>query len=427
MRKLIPGLFLIFIFTTLLGKNYRLSFSENSEVEFSLEKWNLKNVIKDGNNFSQIGFSSATELSRKGFAKLPFVKASIMVDDESSYRVKVVSEEYTDVKLDFPLLPSKGDLSRSLNPDTVPYVIDPESVTNNFYPEKAVRHGSPFIIRDVRGMNIYIHPFRYNAAKRTLRVYENLKIKIVKDGKKGRNILLRKKSSRVDVFENVYKSLFINYPIGKISRNGNLMREIGDLLVIFTERDREAAKDYIEWKREKGFKVFEKIVEKGANVTGLVRDEYEKNGNLLYIQLFGDYEDVQSDLEYLQTPSGHKESSPVDPMLGCVSGDDIYPDLIVGRFSANSAEEAAVQVRKTVDYEKNPDPEGEWYGRALGISSSQGEVKETMEKVISITFPLSERRNFSNPPTPISSRFQMLCQTVWGRRILTNSSTAVSE
>lgn len=66
------------------------------------------------------------------------------------------------------------------------------------------------------------------------------------------------------------------------------------------------------------------------------------------------------------------ESAPTDPMLGCVAGNDLFPELAVGRFSANSLEEAKLQVEKSIAYEKEPDKDGKWYRRGVVISSSEG-------------------------------------------------------
>ena len=63
---------------------------------------------------------------------------------------------------------------------------------------------------------------------------------------------------------------------------------------------------------------------------------------------------------------------PWSHMLGCVVGTDNYPDIIIGRFSANSTTDVTTQANKTVTYEKTPTVGGTWYKTALGIASNKG-------------------------------------------------------
>ncbi len=103
---------------------------------------------------------------------------------------------------------------------------------------------------------------------------------------------------------------------------------------------------------------------KGSNVKDTVKSAYENNKNILYVQLVGDWADIKSDTL--------NDGSPMDPMLGRVVGSDYYPDIIIGRFSANDASHVATQVDKAVRYEKSPDPDGSWYSVGLGIGSEEG-------------------------------------------------------
>lgn len=305
----------------------------------------------------------------KGFPELPSVTVSLQLLQRSVVSTKLESSECDDVQLDFPLVPSRGTIYRDQDPSEIPYVYSPYSMGDFFFPETPIDSGEPYVFRDVRGLNINIFPFRYNTEKGVLRVCRSISVKISENPGRGRNsISLKRRSARIPaVMEQVYGSLFINRPAAgtKRSLGDHNIAENGEMLVIYTERDAEAIKPYLDWKREKGFTVHTAVVEKGTSINELVREEYARNPAILYIQIVGDWDDVQSTL-------GTQFFKPTDPMVGCVVGEDYYPDLIVGRFSANSPEELAVQVQKSIRYEAEPDLEGEWYGRALGLSSAEG-------------------------------------------------------
>ena len=50
-----------------------------------------------------------------------------------------------------------------------------------------------------------------------------------------------------------------------------------------------------------------------------------------------------------------------DICYGYLSGNDSYPEIFVGRFSAESPSHVLTAVQRTIDYEKTPDINGDWY------------------------------------------------------------------
>ena len=62
----------------------------------------------------------------------------------------------------------------------------------------------------------------------------------------------------------------------------------------------------------------------------------------------------------------------MDPMLGCVEGNDNYPELAIGRFSGSSPAHITIQVNKAINYEKSPETDAAWYSHALALGSDQG-------------------------------------------------------
>jgi len=158
------------------------------------------------------------------------------------------------------------------------------------------------------------------------------------------------------------KSIFLNYSTPAT----RAVAESGEMLVIYTARDATAIQPYIQWKTENGFKVTPQQVATGTNVKSTILNAYNANKKLLYVQLVGDWEDIKSDI-------GTSQKKPMDPMLGCVTGSDKIPDLIIGRFSAKSAADVTTQINKAINYEKTPDLNATWYSNAIGIGSNEGD------------------------------------------------------
>ncbi len=352
---------------TIKDKGFDVEFTQlrSSEftLNFNLHKYGIHQITKDGVIYSEIKFQGNIKTKKKGYAKLPFLNASIQLSPDKNVTVEIISSEYKEHQLDYPVLPSRGVIYRNQDPSTIPYEIDPNSIVDAWYPENLITNSEPYIIRDVRGSNIYVYPFQYNAVKNILRVYKNITISIVENDTEPINPLIDPNKPVCIEMSSVYTSLFINYNKNKLKWSQEV-GEYGEILVIYTSRDATVIQPWITWKKEKGFTVHEVQVSTGTNVKNTIQTEYNNNTNILYVQLVGDWADIKSDLG--------PQSAPTDPMLGCVAGADNYYDLIIGRFSANTTTHVTNQGNKTITYERDPDIAGTWYSDGLGIGSNEG-------------------------------------------------------
>jgi len=345
--------------------DYEIAFnqpgSEIYELNFTLNDYQVIQEVHDGQTFSNLHFSSSVFLEKKGYARLPYVSAAIQLPPDRNVDLQITASQYEEINLSNPFLPSRGVIYRCENPDTIPYVIDPGSVQDNWYPASQAETSRPFIIRDVRGVSVYFYPFIYNAEKNVLRVYRKLTVRLIENDQEPVNPLTHQPGNRLVETENLYGSVFMNYRASEDLH----MAQYGDLLVITTARDETAIDSYIQWKREKGFNVTKEVVATGTLVKDLIQQKYNENPNLLYVQLVGDWEDIKSEL-------GTSSNLPMDPDMGCVSGDDDFPDIAIGRLSAKSADDVTVQVNKIINYEKTPVTGNNWFITATGIASDQG-------------------------------------------------------
>jgi PKD repeat protein len=365
MKKLLLSLFTLFSFFGLLANDgFDVKFTQEtattSKVEFSIGDFNLRSVNINGTDFTKIYFEGRVTTKDKGFAELPFVNANIQLGADNNVSMEIIPGTYTDYPLEYPLLPSRGVIYRDQDPSKIPYEIAHESIIDDFYPANLADITEPFIIKDARGLTVYVYPFRYNAATQTLRVYKGLTVNLTDNNTEPINPLHNTSGKYFREMEGMYQSIFVNYD----NQMDDLsMAEAGDILVICTSRDETAIQPYIDWKKEKGFDVQKEVVATGTNVKTLIQQKYNANNDILYVQLVGDWADIKCDI-------GASANAPMDPMLGCVVGTDYYPDIAIGRFSASSAAQVTIQVDKTIDYEKSTS--GSWYKKAIGVASNQG-------------------------------------------------------
>ena len=366
----------VFLTETYAVTSHSISFShrENNSkiIEFKLNNYELETVEESGEFWARIDVDGGLSMRQKGAPDVPFFDAGVQIPDGVDYQFEVISETHIDLTPEENIIPSRGVLYRNQNPDMIPYVYGAVVDTASWYPGDLISNSDAFLFRLVKGTWLSVFPFQYNKDKNLLRVYTSITIQITE---KTTAIMVKKTGTSTtrepDVVNDVCRDLFINYESQSYDQDlpgridtGIYQEEIGDILVIYTSRDKDAIQPWIIWKREKGFTVHEREVPTGANVKTVISDVYSSNNSLLYVQLVGDWEDIQSDI-------GTGQNAPMDPMLGCVSGNDETPDLAVGRFSASNVDEVTVQINKAINYEKNPN--GSWYKNGLGIGSDEGQ------------------------------------------------------
>ncbi|MEJ2055258.1 MAG: C25 family peptidase propeptide domain-containing protein, partial [Calditrichaceae bacterium] len=364
-------LFLCSVSLFAASKDYNVSFrqidAQKSQLTYMLSDFDIQTRMVNDRLFTEILFHSFNHTSQKGFAQLPVITKAVQLSPDKNIDLIIKNVEYEDYTLDDPLLPSPGVKYRTEKNSNDYIKFDRSSLTDNWYPPEIAAASSPYIVKDIRGTNVTLHPFRYNAAKKILRVYTRIVIEMDENNSTPVNPLISHGSPISDELRSVYQSAFMNFKsTNALSKYSQLtMQQLGDILVIATPRDETAIDSFINWKKEKGYHVYKEIVPAGTNVTDLIKQKYNENNKILYVQLIGDWQDIKG---YADSSSG----APLDPKLGCVVGDDDYPDICIGRFPANSADDVTAQVSKIIQYEKSMTEQDTWLSTATGIASDEG-------------------------------------------------------
>jgi len=96
-------------------------------------------------------------------------------------------------------------------------------------------------------------------------------------------------------------------------------------------------------------------------IKSYIESYYNANG-LTFVLLVGDID---------QVPSIILSGSASDPSYSFIVGSDHYPDLFVGRFSANNLNELETQIERSIEYEKYPQIGADWYQKGTGIGSDR--------------------------------------------------------
>ncbi|MBR0177617.1 MAG: T9SS type A sorting domain-containing protein [Bacteroidales bacterium] len=304
-----------------------------------------------------------------GEPNLPMIAIPAMIGDRQHYGIRVVNAQYTDYQME--VAPSKGDFSRQIDPATVPYTYGEAYETDAFFPAEKVGLYEPYILRDFRGQNMVVHPFAYNPISKTLRVYHDMTVEMYADGQQGENVFDRRSNTvKMDPeFGQVYRNHFINYSEGMSKYTP--VDETGELLIICHDAFMSAMEPFVAWKKQIG----RPTTMVGTSTSGFtsealkayIQTAYANNPNISHILLVGDNAQIQGYYAYNGGYSGRS-----DNWFGQLAGNDFYNEVIVGRFSAETAEQVTTQVNKVIHYERDIDATDTWLTNGCGVSTTEG-------------------------------------------------------
>jgi hypothetical protein len=338
---------------------------DRTVIEYRLGSFSTDIVEIGGKVYHAVTLGGESRILDKGLPGLPNVARSIVIPDDAEMSVRVVSSHYVDYH-DIDVAPSKGEIERTLNPASVPYEFDPFYTSDAWYPSELATARTPYILRDVRGMVVVLNPFRSNPASRTLRVYDRVTVEVERAGPGKVNVLSHRPPGGVTPeFAGIYERHFLNFGSERAARYTSV-GEVGGMLVIAYGDFMTAMEPFIAWKHQMGVPCeMVSVTTAGSTAAGIqsyIQNYYDTNG-LTFVLLVGDAE---------QIPSLIANSGQSDPSFSLVAGSDVYPDIFVGRFSAETVAQVETQVLRSVEYEKLPEIGADWYHRGTGIASNQG-------------------------------------------------------
>ncbi len=334
-------------------------------IEYRIGNFRRGTVEIDGEAYDTIGLGDESRMKVRGLPELPDVARSIIIPDDAEMSVRIVSSHYVDIP-NFRVAPSKGTILRNVDPKTVSHTFDRFYGSDEWYPGPLAYGREPYIMRDYRGIVVVVNPFHYNPATSTLRVYDRVVVVAEQVGPGGVNVLDRRPNAgRSTEFTKIYEDHFLNFDEVAAARYASL-DEIGNMLVIAYNDFMPAMAPFVEWKNQMGVSCeMVSVTDAGvssAAIDAYIQSYYDTYG-LTYVLLVGDAD---------QIPTPYAAGGSSDPSYSLTAGSDSYPDIFVGRFSAEQVSHVETQVLRTIEYEKFPQAGAPWYHKGTGVASNQG-------------------------------------------------------
>lgn len=359
--------------------------SDHTVIRFDVGEFAKNAVDIEESEYYKIICSGTSFEEELGLPELPRICRSITIPDSTDTKVSVLSSEYTDYE-NCPIAPSKGSISRDVNPDDIPYTFGEVYKEEGWYPSgDMVSISDPFIMRELSGATVRVNAFQYQPSTKTLRVYDSVTVEVKNENQYNVNSLDSYMSmpapTHTEAFEAAYQNLFINYNSGQNVRSRATASENGDMLIIAYDKFSSAMDPFIQWKNSKGINTtMVKISQVSprnnpSEIKKYIKNYYNQHPSLAYVLLVGDYQQISSP----------KYSSGVsDPEYTKVAGNDNYPDIFVGRFSAETIADVQTQVQRTIDFEKKGSNTADWYKNGVGIASAEGSNESDAEHMDNI-------------------------------------------
>lgn len=343
------------------GNQIRLISANDSgcTIEVQLGNYQSKKINIDGVDYNLLDLPMGSLIQKKGYPELPKISKSIIIPQGKGVSCKIVEQNYKSYKMN--VAPSKGTLMRTVDPQSVEYVFNQIYQDDKYYPENLVEVGEPYLIREVRGARINVFPFSYNPVTGSLRVYTKLKIEIKFNGQNMTNSIENARLKSNKFFEPILKNHFLNY--SQVMSTQRLVADSGKMLVIAHNDFMDEMLPFVQYKNSIGLTTelvsMNTVGTTATDVDSFIQNYYDHDNALAFVLLVGDN---------AQIPTLMVSGGGSDPSYSLVSGNDNYPDIILGRFSAETSDQVNTMVQRSINYNKNDST----FNNGIAIASSQG-------------------------------------------------------
>ncbi|MBA2612697.1 MAG: T9SS type A sorting domain-containing protein [Bacteroidetes bacterium] len=374
MKKLLSFLFIAASFSIIAKDGFKIIKSEANSVtvEYTFSGMDQQSVNINGKNYQKIYATGCVPVLNVGFPQVLRSSVSLAIPNNAFPKLEILSNDYSEVN-NVALAPSKGSLTRNINPEEIPYVFGNVYQKNSFYPADPAAINSTYLLRDQKGVSLSIFPVQTNPVTNKLRVINKIVFKISYVSANGRKINFNAPTFTSNEEKELMTNRFLNLP--SVLANAKVqytpINEFGDMLILYHPAFLTNIQPLADWKNQKGIKT--ELVSSAtsgttyAQVQTYIQNYYASHPNLLYVLIVGDHEQINA---YNAGPSG-SETKWSDSYYGLLSGNDHYPEIMVGRFSSALATDITTMVNRTLEYEKTP-MAGSWYTKGIGIGSNQG-------------------------------------------------------
>jgi len=313
------------------------------------------------------GFSNSV-----GDPKLPVYHKMIEFPLNAGFSVNIIREEYKEYDLSSlgihdRILPAQAPLSKNINPDQAPFVINSNTyLMNEWLGGPLVKITPQGILRSLNLARIDISPVWYNPVSGKLRVYQTLEISIQFTNADIAATLQLKKQTYSPYFPKLYEGI-LNY---KQMPDSLITAAPVTYVIIADPAFHDALQPFIAWKKKKGFNVITGYTNNPAvGTTNASIKTYLQN---LYNSPPAGFQKPSFVLfagDVGQIPAWTTNGHPSDLYYCDYTGDNM-PEVYYGRFAAQTIAQLLAYIDKTMEYEQYTMPSDAFLGDVTMVAGN---------------------------------------------------------
>lgn len=357
-------------------KGFNLAVVSASEdqviLELTISELNMRKVGPPAQSMLIPTLEGATYFLQAGDPDLLKIAQLIAIPPDKEWAMDINIKEVETIR-QVDIAPSHGNLLRSTDPTTVPYIKGDSYSKDDFFPSNWAELNESFYQHGIKGQSLWLQPMRYNPVRKELMVCKSMQV-----------ILNAKNSNKADAhadqntrllpggtWDQILNRLYLNYPF---IHSGIQTSEMERMLVITTPIHVDNLAPFLEWKRQTGLLVDVVTTDmigssQGPEIRDWIKQYYIDNG-LDYVLIVGDETQI---VPNFRNSGGTLYSC--DNCFGYMDDEDHILDVMVGRLHASNANELVIMMNRIIEYEKNPFMENDAIWMVTGMASASQEGK----------------------------------------------------
>ena len=333
-------------------------------LQIDIGEINLNPISTREGSFALLSIEGCARSQNIGEPNLPMFNRLLKIPFGSEISVNIIDSQYEDISLsqlgiNAPIMPAQPSLSKSQNPDEVPFEYNQETYRQAGY------YALPIVSSEVVGTMRWVHmgrvliaPVQYNPTENTLRIYKHLVVQVSyahPDFGLTNKMIERYYSP---VFEPVFSRL-INFDRPSSDMRHNLTKYPIKYVIISHRMFEAQLQPFIAWKQKKGFNVIVAY----TDVIGYTNTAIKNYIQTLYNNSNPPEDPAPSFVLFVGDtpqipPFNGVAGSHITDLNFCEYTNDFMPEIYYGRFSAQNTGELQPQIDKTLEYDRYlmPDP-----------------------------------------------------------------------
>ncbi len=296
-----------------------------------------------------------------GTPQLPVISKLIQIPIGSNFRIEVKGYDTKEYKLaDYgisdPIFPRQPSAPK--DGSEVPFLYEKSAyITKGFNGQQLTSIKEIGQMRHMRLANVVISPIKYNAVENKIVVYNNIEFEVILTGSNISKTKAMCTNLWTPAFSWMEKMVTVPEALHFAKRNTK-----ETYVIVSDPMFKEALAPFVAWKTQKGFNVDLVFTDKFGTgealksglqdyLHGLYNNATIDSPAPSYVLFVGDH-------DLIPAFKGQTKTHITDLYYAAVTPGDFLPDMLTGRFSAQTVDQLIPQIEKTLEYEKFlfPDP-----------------------------------------------------------------------